>query len=265
MKLEARGLGVGLGGRTIVEGAHLVLAPGELVGLIGPNGAGKSTLIRALAGLLPHTGTVLLDGRPADRLSPRERARSLAFLPQQRRVEWAVSVREVVALGRHPFRETFAGLTPADEAAIEEALAMVEAMHLAHRPANALSGGETARILLARALAVGAPLLLADEPTAALDPYHQLHVMELLRARAQRGTGVLAVLHDLTLAARFCDRLVVLQGGRIVGEGAPADILDATLLEEVYRITPLTGEHDGRRWLVPWERLPTASPSEARS
>ena len=256
MRLEVRSLTVRLGGRTIVEDADLVLAPGELVGLIGPNGAGKSTLIRALAGILPHGGIVLLGDRSTHSLPPRERARSLAYLPQQRRVEWAVSVRDVVALGRHPYRGAFAGLTADDHAAIDNSLAAVEAAHLADRPANALSGGETARVLLARALAVGAPLLLADEPTAALDPYHQLHVMEVLRARAHSGTGVLAVLHDLTLAARFCDRLVVLHGGRIVGEGAPADILDTALLEQVYRIAPLTGEHEGRRWLVPWRRLP---------
>ena len=257
MRLEARAISVQLDGRAIVTDADLVLAPGELVGLIGPNGAGKSTLMRALGGLLQHSGSVLLEGNPAHRLPARERARTLAYLPQQRRVEWAVSVRELVALGRHPYRGGFARLTPEDHAAIAEALAAVEATHLTERPANALSGGETARILLARALAVGAPLLLADEPNAALDPYHQLHVMEVLRARAAKGAGVLAVLHDLTLAARFCDRLVVLQGGRIVGQGAPADILDAALLEDVYRIAPLTGEHEGQRWLVPWNRLPT--------
>ena len=259
MRLEARAVGVRLGGRTIVEGAGLVLAPGELVGLIGPNGAGKSTLIRALAGIVPHQGTVQLGGVPAGRLTRRERARRLAYLPQKRSVAWAVTVREVVALGRHPFRGRFAQDSAGDRAAVADALAAIEAADLADRPANALSGGETARVLLARALAVGAPLLLADEPVAALDPYHQLQVMEVLRRRADAGAGVLAVLHDLTLAARFCDRLVVMREGRILGEGPPA-MLDAAMLGRVYRIAPLMGEHEGESWLLPWRRIAEDNP-----
>ncbi len=254
MRLAARGLTVRIAGCAIVHDATLALAPGEFVGLLGPNGAGKSTLVRALAGVIAHDGEVLLDGAPARRMAPRERARALAYLPQDRRVEWGITVRDVVALGRHPYQGRFARLTPADAQAIDAAIAAVGAGGIADRSAKVLSGGETARVLLARALAVGAPLLLADEPIAALDPFHQLQVMEILRARADAGTGVLAVLHDLTLAARFLDRVIVMNGGEIVREGPPGQVLDRALLEEVYGVTPLIGEHEGSRWLLPWRR-----------
>jgi iron complex transport system ATP-binding protein len=254
MKLEARGITVRVGMCPIVHEASFALEPGEFVGLIGPNGAGKSTLIRALAGILPHEGEVRLGERPASALTPRQRARALAYLPQERQVEWGITSREVVALGRHPFQRRFARLTEEDQAAIDVALEEVGVAALATRSAKVLSGGEMARVLLARALAVGAPLLLADEPIAALDPYHQLHVMEILRARATGGTGVLAVLHDMTLAARFLDRVIVMQAGEIVRDGPPGEVLDAELLERVYGVTPLIGEHRGSRWLVPWSR-----------
>lgn len=254
MRLEARRLTVRIAGCAIVHDASLAVAPGEFVGLLGPNGAGKSTLVRALAGVVAHEGEVLLDRAPARRLPPRVRARALAYLPQDRRVEWGITVRDVVALGRHPFQGRFARLTAADEHAIDTAIDEVGARGIATRSARVLSGGETARVLLARALAVGAPLLLADEPIAALDPFHQLQVMEILRARADAGTGVLAVLHDLTLAARFLDRVIVMRGGEIVRDGPPGTVLDRALLEQVYGVTPLIGEHEGSRWLVPWRR-----------
>jgi len=252
MKLEARAITVEAGGCAIIKDAHLTLAPGELVGLIGPNGAGKSTLLRAIVGAMRHSGEVLLGGDA--HLTPRAKARMLAYLPQERRVEWAISVSELVALGRHPFERPFTRLTPGDLGAVEEALAQVGLGGIAMRSAKVLSSGEQALALLARALAVGAPLLLADEPVAALDPYHQLHVMELLRERVRAGTGVLAVLHDLTLAARFCDRVIVMRQGQIVREGTPRAIIDAAMLEEVYRIVPLIGEHEGTRWVMPWRR-----------
>jgi len=254
MRLEASNIAVSLSGRGIVHDAQLRLDTGELVGLIGPNGAGKSTLIRALAGVIAHRGEVRLDGAPASRLTPRQRARAIAYLPQDRRIEWGISVRDVVALGRHPFQRRFAALSPEDEAAIDAALGEVDAGAIAARSAKALSGGETARVLLARALAVGAKVLLADEPVAALDPYHQLHVMEVLRGQADRGAAVLAVLHDMTLASRFLDRVIVMVDGRIVRDGPPGEVLDVALLEAVYGVTPLIGAHQGKRWLVPWSR-----------
>jgi len=237
MKLEATGITVTTRGRTIVDGAGLSLAPGELVGLIGPNGAGKSTLLRALLGITPRdAGTVTLNGAELGAMPAQARARAIAFLPQDRRVEWRLTSRDVVMLGRYPHQAGFGGSTQADRDAVSRAIAAVEGEALLDRPVSVLSGGERTRILLARALAVEAPLLLADEPIAALDPYHQLHVMEILQARARSGMGVLAVIHDLALAARFMDRLVLMNAGQILANGTPAAVLTPENLAAAYRI-----------------------------
>lgn len=259
-RLEARGVTVRAGDRVILNQASLGLGPGELVGLIGPNGAGKSTLVRAMAGILPCTsGDILINGRAGAAIAPPARARLIAYLAQERQVEWPIRVREIVALGRLPFRRGLFGQGlappgPADEAMIEACLRRVDAQALAELPARALSGGELARVLLARALAVSAPLLLADEPIAGLDPFQQLQVMEILRQEARRGMGVLVVLHDLALAARFLDRVVVIAGGEVRGDGPPAEVLSPGALEAVYGVIPIAGEHEGQRWLLPWSR-----------
>jgi iron complex transport system ATP-binding protein len=237
MKLEATGITVTARGRVIVDGAGLSLAPGELVGLIGPNGAGKSTLLRALLGITPRdAGRVTLDGADLGAMPAQARARAIAFLPQERRVEWRLTAHDVVMLGRYPHQAGFGGSTSADRQAVARAIAAVEGETLLDRPVSVLSGGERTRILLARALAVEAPLLLADEPIAALDPYHQLHVMEILRERARSGVGVLAVIHDLTLAARFMDRLILMNGGKVIANGPPPAVLTPENLASAYRI-----------------------------
>lgn len=248
MRLEASNITVHARGRAIVETAGLTVAPGELVGLIGPNGAGKSTLLRAMLGLTPRlSGSVTLDGADFSAMPARERARAIAFLPQDRRVEWRLTAHDVVMLGRYPHQAGFGGATVADREAVARAVAAVEGEALLDRPVAVLSGGERTRILLARALAVESPVLLADEPIAALDPYHQLHVMEILQARARSGAGVLAVIHDLALAARFMDRLILMDTGRIVAQGAPATVLSPHHLATTYR---LRAEPD-----APWTRL----------
>jgi iron complex transport system ATP-binding protein len=237
MKLEATGITVHARGRAIVDGAGLSVAPGELVGLIGPNGAGKSTLLRAMLGITQReAGTVTLGGNDFGAMPARDRARAVAFLPQDRRVEWRLTARDVVMLGRYPHQAGFGGSTPADRDAVARAVAAVEGEPLLDRPVAVLSGGERTRILLARALAVEAPLLLADEPIAALDPYHQLHVMEILRERSRAGYGVLVVIHDLALAERFMDRLVLMHQGQCVADGPPAHALTPERLAQVYRI-----------------------------
>ena len=238
MKLEARNVTVTARGRAIVNDAGLSLAPGELVGLIGPNGAGKSTLLRSLLGISPRdAGSVTLDGQDFGAMPAPARARAIAFLPQDRRVEWRLTAHDVVMLGRYPHQAGFGGPTPADREAVARAISAVEGEALLDRPISVLSGGERTRILLARALAVEAPLLLADEPIAALDPYHQLHVMEILQARARSGAGVLAVIHDLTLASRFMDRLILMNAGRIIANGPPTAVLTPQNLAQTYRIT----------------------------
>lgn len=242
MKLEARGISVTIHGKAIVSGASLSVNGGELVGLIGPNGAGKSTLLKAILGIRHRdSGRVDVDGQDFFALSTRERARRVAFLPQERQVEWRLPGRDVVMLGRYPHHSGFGGYSSEDEAAVERAIASVDGAGLMNKPVTVLSGGERTLVLLARALAVEAPILLVDEPIAALDPYHQLHVMEILQGLARKGAGVLAVIHDLSLAARFMDRLVLMNAGQIVADGKPADVLTPQLLSRVYRIDGVNG------------------------
>ena len=245
--LAAKNVTVRLGAREIVRDASLTLNSGELVALVGPNGAGKTTLMRALAGLIPADGAIALDGRPLSSLKARERARAIAYLPQGHVFHWPMSVAAIVMLGRAPHADTFSSTTPDDRAAVARALAMTETEAFADRAVTTLSGGERARVALARALATQAPVLLADEPTAALDPRHQLTVMELLRQAARGGGAVLAIMHDLTLAARFADRVAVMDRGAIVADGDPAVAMSHERLAAVFGIESATVEIDNKR------------------
>jgi iron complex transport system ATP-binding protein len=239
-----------LGGTNVVSGVSADLA-GGVIGLIGPNGAGKSTLVRAMAGLVPAAGRILIDGAAVSALPPGERARRIAYLPQGQIVHWPLTIERLVALGRLPHLAPFARPGEADAHAIEQALVRTELRELRDRPIDQLSGGERARALLARALAVEAPLLLADEPLAALDPAHQIEVMALLREEAARGSTVIAVLHDLTLAARWCDRLLLIDGGRLVADGPPRAVLTSERIGSVYRVSAFIGEAAGEPLIVP--------------
>jgi len=241
---------VALGGRRIIDGVSAELA-GGVIGLIGPNGAGKSTLVRAIAGLVASEGTILIDGAPVASIALRERARRIAYLPQGQAVHWPLTVERVVALGRLPHLAPFARPGEAEGAAIERALERTDLVALRDRPIDQLSGGERARVLLARALAVEASLLLADEPLAALDPSHQIEVMALLRAEAGRGATVIAVLHDLTLAARWCDRLLLIDHGKLVADGSPREVLTADHIRAVYGVSAFIGEAHGEPLIVP--------------
>jgi len=255
--LEVEKLQVALGQRTILERIDFTLASGCLVGLIGPNGAGKTTLLRALVQLIPYSGTIQLQGDDVRRLPQRERARRLAYLAQGHRVHWSLPVREVVALGRLPHRSGFkARLSAADRQAIENALHAADCLPLAERRIDRLSGGERARVMLARALAVDAPILLCDEPVASLDPYHQLHIMAMLRRHAEAGTIVICVLHDLTWAGRFCHRLLLLHQGQLVADGGGSQVLSPANLARVYQISAISGVQDGQAYLLPWHCLP---------
>ncbi|GEQ97876.1 ABC transporter [Iodidimonas gelatinilytica] len=246
MTLRADHIDISLGGRKVVHQASLHVAPGELVALIGPNGAGKSTLLKALAGLLPVD-----EGRILPDVSVKERARLRAWLGQDAAIHWPVTVARLVSLGRLPHLDAFHRAAPSDREAIQKAMAATDCLAFARRPATHLSAGERARALLARAFATQAPFILADEPAAALDPYHAFQMMELLRHEAQAGRGVLVVLHDLNLAARFAHRVVLMAEGAILADGAAQTVLSDDLLGRAYGIRVARG--DG--WLVPISRL----------
>jgi iron complex transport system ATP-binding protein len=256
MRIEAKGIAIAFDGKPILAGIDLALRPGELVGLIGANGAGKTTLLRILADLLPPaSGRVLYDGAPVATLGRRTLARRLAFLAQGGSVQWQMRAEAVVALGRLPHRRPFADLTEADRAAIANAFTATDASAFRERSLDSLSGGERMRVLLARALAVEAEMLLADEPLVGLDPRHQLEAMALFKRIAAVGTGVVVVLHDLSLAGRFCDRLVLLDQGRILADGPPATVLDDGNLARAFGIAVARGSHDGKQFVLPWQAL----------
>lgn len=254
VSLEA--VAVRFGDRLIVSAVSAELAAGSLIGVIGPNGAGKSTLVRALLGLVPLAGgAVRIDGQPLDRIGRQAMARRLAYLPQGQTLHWPLSVERLVALGRLPHLAPFSRMTDADAAAVETAMRRADILHLRHRSAVELSGGERARAMLARALAVGAPGLVVDEPLASLDPGHQIDVMELLAREARGGALVVAVLHDLTLAARYCDRLLLIDGGTLAADGPPATILTPARLAETYGISAFIRQEGAAPLIVPLGKI----------
>lgn len=251
--LVAEGIHVTLGGRLVVQDASFSLPRGSLTALIGPNGAGKTTLLRALCGLLPAAGIVRIDNDMLENLPVRERARRFAYLPQGHMVHWPLPVRDVVALGRFPHGATDPSrLPPHDAAAVERAMRATDIVELADRRVTEISGGERSRAIVARVLAVEAPVILADEPTASLDPRHQIEVMRLLRDAADGGTLAMVVTHDLGLAARFADTVIVMQAGRLAIVGPPAQALSSDTLAEVFGIDAFRGEWKGEPVIVPW-------------
>lgn len=239
--LAIENLSATLAGKRVVDSVSLTVGKGNVTGLIGPNGAGKSTFLRACLGLVPASGAVSLDGADLSILRPAERARHLAYLPQERETAWAMSVEAVVALGRLPHHARFAAPSERDRAATEAALARMDLSAFRHRAVTSLSGGERARVLIARALAQETPVLLADEPLAGLDPQHQIALMRLFRELAAEGRIVIASMHDLTLAARWCDQLLLLQDGRACAEGRPETVLTAQTLQDVYTVEAFIG------------------------
>jgi iron complex transport system ATP-binding protein len=253
--LAAEAVGFAYGTRHVLTGVDLAVAPGELVGMIGPNGGGKTTLVRLLSGVLaPRTGMVRLEGRPLADYRRRDVARRLAVVPQDPLVEFPFTALEVVLMGRAPHLPSLGLPGPGDLALARAAMARLDVADLAARPIDRLSGGERQRVLLARALAQEPVVLLLDEPTTHLDLRHQARIWDVLLAlRRERGLAVVAVLHDLNLAAAACDRLVLLAAGRVVREGAPAAVLTEDALAAAYGTPVSVGVQDptGRLVVLP--------------
>ncbi|MGJ8604258.1 MAG: ABC transporter ATP-binding protein [Marivita sp.] len=229
--LSVQNLTVRRGECPVVDTASFSIAAGECVGLIGPNGAGKTSLLRGALGLLPFEGTSTLAAMP-----PKRRASQAAWLPQTRDIAWPMTVERIVALGRLPYLARGASLSPTDQAAVDAALTRMGLDTFRTRLATALSGGEQARVLIARTLAQDTPLLMADEPIAGLDPAAQIATLQVFQTLAQEGRAVLTSLHDLSLAARYCNRLIMMGAGRIIADGPPQDVLTPDRLAQVFRL-----------------------------
>jgi len=248
-------------GRTRLGGVSLAADAGEIVGVIGPNGAGKSTLLGVLAGIERRwTGSITVIAREQRNWDRLAYAATVSYLPQEFRCEWALSVADLVRLGASR-GQGFGWRAGSGE--IKDSAWVYDAFDLAalrERIFNTLSGGEKARAVLAAAVAGRPPVLLADEPIASLDAYHQIEAMEHLRRLASEGTAVIIVLHDLTFAARYCDRLVLLDAGAVAATGRPNDVLRPETLARVYHVRALFGEHDGERYVVPWAQVEGEGP-----
>ncbi len=237
MKLELRNAGLEIDGRRIVCGVSLELRGGSLLALIGPNGSGKSTLLRLLGGLWqPSEGAALLDGQSLKYLPRRAIARGIAYTPQDTHLDFAFTVREIVMMGRHPHLGRFQPEGERDRAAAGEAMRRADVLHLAERFVTELSGGERQRVLIARSLATEAPIILLDEPTANLDIAHALDLLALCRALAREGKAIAIALHDLNLAARFADEIVLLDRGGVAAYGKTAAVLSPEIIGEVFGV-----------------------------
>jgi len=261
---ELRGVTLTIDGRTLLSEVDIAVRPGELVALIGPNGAGKSTALSVLAGdVTPDSGTVTIDDRPVARIRVQELGRLRSVLLQQKGVSFSYPVRDVVAMGRMPWASA-AGDAGDDEAIVADALARTDTTHLADRDVTTLSGGELARVSLARVLAQRCSIVLLDEPTDALDIGHQEQVLALAAGLAADGAAVLAVLHDLNLAAAYADRIVLLADGAVVADGSPRDVLTGERLSAVYGHPVETIDHPftGALLVLPVRASGPGSPSK---
>jgi iron complex transport system ATP-binding protein len=235
--LEARSLTVSYGAREVLRDVDLDVKAGEIVAIVGANGAGKTTLLRALAGTLPTSGgEVLLEGRSIATFSRNEIAKRIAVVPQDLPAASGFTVRDVIAMGRSPHQGAWMRPSPRDRELVDEALLRTRLVELAGRPFDALSGGERKRATIAQALAQTPRVLLLDEPSAFLDLRHALDVFDLAREEAARGVAIVAIVHDLSLASRYSDRVALVAGGRLAAFGSPGDVLDETNLLRAFGV-----------------------------
>lgn len=256
MTLAAEAISVSLGERAVLDNISASIAPGEFVAVVGANGAGKSTFLKSLAGLIaPYRGRVLLDGAPLSNVAPRDIARTIAYLPQDRTVHWPLNAERVVALGRLPHRSFAAAENANDRSAIDAAMARMDVMPFAQRPIVALSGGERARVLVARALAQQAQFLIADEPTAGLDPAHALRLFEEFARLAHDGNAVITASHDLSMGLRYASRVILLARGKCIADGPASAVLKNDLLAQAFGIETIVTTISGIPVIVPTSPL----------
>ena len=257
MDLNVTDLAVTLGSRHVLTGINAVFQPGKVTAILGPNGSGKTTLVKAIAGLIEiDAGSVKLGKNQINRIDPRERARKIGYLPQDAAVHWNLGVRDLVALGRLPHRSPFAGPSPEDDRAIAGAMAATDIQGFADRRVDALSGGERARVLLARVLAGEPDWLLADEPLASLDPAHQIEMLDQLRRLAGQGMGVVIVLHDLVQAARAADEVLLLNAGCVIAHGPAREALSHEPIRRAFGVeVMMVPDAEGHLLPVPLGRV----------
>lgn len=239
-----RGVGCAYGSRTVVSGLDLTLERGEFVGLIGPNGAGKTTLLRAMTGAAPVVGgSIAIDGIPLEHMNERQIARTIACVPQRFSGGGLLRVRSLVLMGRYPHTTLLGGYSSADHAMAQRAMEQTDTLHLADRRSDELSGGELQRVLLARAFAQDADALLLDEPASHLDMGRSIELFDLLKMKHVRGATIVIVIHDLNLAALYCQRLLLLREGRLVADGEPKEVLTPCNLRKAYETELLVAAH----------------------
>ena len=249
--LKIENISLDFGDMPILNNISATLNRGEMVGLIGPNGAGKSSLLRSILGLVDiKSGEIIIDDNNIAHLSLKERAQKMAYAAQGPPVHWPLTVEHIVGLGRVPHLNPWQKLTKDDEIAIKWAMERTDCIHLKERMVTTLSGGERARVLLARVLATDTPYVMADEPVASLDPAHQLQVMTILKNLTKSDSGVLVVLHDLSLALRFCDRIILLNEGEMLGQDTPEIILNDENLATIFNIRASRWTEDGENFLI---------------
>tara|TARA_R110002096_G_scaffold257381_1_gene450840 strand:+ start:173370 stop:174152 length:783 start_codon:yes stop_codon:yes gene_type:complete len=254
--LSIKNLSVTIDENQILSDVSMNLERGSLMGLIGPNGAGKSILLKSILGLIEQaTGDITLDNKNLDDWTLKERAQKIAYAAQGAPVHWPLTVGHLVSLGRIPHLSPWQSTNVEDQALTLQAMKKTDVDHLAARSTTTLSGGERARAMLARAIVTGAEFLLADEPIEALDPYHQIKIMTILKEIANAGNGVLLVLHDLNFAQSYCDKIVLLNQGHIIAAGTPGEVLTDQNLEKAYNVKAARIEKDGKSYIIPTELL----------
>ncbi|MCP5382266.1 MAG: ABC transporter ATP-binding protein [Kordiimonadaceae bacterium] len=250
-RLSIRNLDVSLEGQKILSDVSFDISSGRLVGLIGPNGAGKSILLKSILGVIDkNAGEITLDGRDISYWPLKHRARKISYAAQGAPVHWPLTVGHLVSLGRIPHLSPWQSTTHEDQILTLEAMKKTNVEHLSMRITTSLSGGERARVMLARAIVTEAEFLLADEPIESLDPYHQIQILNILKELTKNGHGVLLIIHDLNFAQKYCDELILLDKGKIVASGKPSDVLSDKNLQKTYKIKARRFDKDGDNFII---------------